>query len=243
VAIADIRQTLGAAATYGLIDQANLEGAQYSMLVTLFYLGYLVAEYPSTYLMQKFPTGKYIMANFIIWGAILACTSAATSFPGLAAGRFLLGAFEAPLNPGLVIITSSYWKKSEQARRTGIWYSLAGFSNIPITMVFYGIAHIENTTLFPYQWMFMIFGLVTILIGVSLYWILPDSPASARFLNKRERYVAVQRVRSNQTGIKNRTHKRYQVWEAFKDYKVWMLAGMFDRIFRCRSHNVICKEY
>ena len=42
-------QTLGAAATYGLIDQANLKGAEYSMLVTLFYLGYLLAEYPSTF--------------------------------------------------------------------------------------------------------------------------------------------------------------------------------------------------
>lgn len=75
-------------------------------------------------------------------GAILACTGAATSFPGLATGRFLLGFFEAPLNPGLVIITSSYWRVEEQARRTGLWYSLAGFVNIPITMVFYGIAHI-----------------------------------------------------------------------------------------------------
>lgn len=63
------------------------------------------------------------------------------------------------------------------------------------------------------------------LIGISLYWLLPDSPTTARFLNERQRYIAVQRVKKNQTGIKNRTHKRYQVWEAFKDYKVWMLAG------------------
>lgn len=64
------------------------------MLITLFYLGYLVAEYPSVWLMQKFPTGKYLTANFIIWGAVLAATGAATSFPGLAVGRFFLGCFE-----------------------------------------------------------------------------------------------------------------------------------------------------
>lgn len=29
---------------------------------------YLVAEYPSNYLMQKFPTGKYITVNFVLWG-------------------------------------------------------------------------------------------------------------------------------------------------------------------------------
>lgn len=61
-------QTLSSAATYGMIQQANLRGQEYSLLVTLFYIGYLVAEYPSNYLMQKFPTGKYLTINFILWG-------------------------------------------------------------------------------------------------------------------------------------------------------------------------------
>lgn len=135
---------------------------------------------------------------------------------------------QAPLNPGMVITTSSFWKSSEQARRTGLWYCLAGFTNIPITMVFYGIAHITNTKLFPYQWMFIIFGLTTIAIGVGLIWWLPDSPTTARFLNERERKIAVQRIKGNQTGIKNKEHKRYQIWEALKDPKVWLLAsGVF----------------
>jgi MFS transporter, ACS family, allantoate permease len=73
--------------------------------------------------------------------------------------------------------------------------------------------------------MFMIFGLVTVLLGITLFWWLPDSPTNCRFLNERERAVAIHRVKDNQTGIKNREHKRYQVWEAFKDPKVWMLAG------------------
>lgn len=82
--------------------------------------------------------------------------------------------------------------------------------------------------LFPYQWMFLIFGGVTILIGISLYWILPDSPTTARFLNDRERLVAVQRIQENQTGLKNREHKKYQILEAIKDPKVWLLgSGVF----------------
>lgn len=78
--------------------------------------------------------------------------------------------------------------------------------------------------MFPYQWIFIIFGLVTVLIGVSLWWILPESPSNARFLNEREREVAIQRIKDNHNGIKNREHKAYQVFEAFKDPKVWMLT-------------------
>lgn len=82
--------------------------------------------------------------------------------------------------------------------------------------------------MFPYQWMFLLFGLFTILVGLSLWWVLPDSPTNARFLNERERIVAVQRLQDNQTGLKNREHKRYQVLEAVKDPKVWILTfGVF----------------
>lgn len=102
---------------------------------------------------------------------------------------------------------------------------MMGFATIPITMVFYGTAHIETAKLYPYQWMFLIFGALTCLIGISLWWTLPDSPMNARFLNARERKIAIKRIQNNQTGLKNREHKRYQVWEALKDPKVWMLAG------------------
>lgn len=82
--------------------------------------------------------------------------------------------------------------------------------------------------MYPYQWVFIILGIITILIGISLYWILPDSPMTCRFLNEREREIALHRVRSNQTGVKNKVHKKYQVLEALTDIKVWMLTfGVF----------------
>jgi len=82
--------------------------------------------------------------------------------------------------------------------------------------------------MFPYQWMFLIFGLFTVVVGIALFWILPDSPMTCRFLNERERMVAIQRIKDNQTGIKNKEHKRYQVLEALRDPKVWILTlGVF----------------
>lgn len=79
--------------------------------------------------------------------------------------------------------------------------------------------------MFPYQWMFIILGVITVCFGSSLWWILPDSPHTAKFLNERERIIAVERLKSNKTGVKNAHHKQYQVFEALKDYKVWMLVA------------------
>ncbi len=78
--------------------------------------------------------------------------------------------------------------------------------------------------MFPYQWMFMIFGLITVLFGISLFWILPDSPVTAKFLTDRERLIAIERLKSNKTGVKNNHHKKSQILETVKDPKIWILV-------------------
>jgi hypothetical protein len=72
------KTTISAAATYGIITEAHLAGQEFSLLISLFYIGYLVAQYPTNVLMQRFPTGKYITVNFVLWGIIF-CISRLTS--------------------------------------------------------------------------------------------------------------------------------------------------------------------
>lgn len=79
----------------------------------------------------------------MIQGAVLAASGAATNFKGLAVCRFFLGVFEAPINPGLIIITSTYWTTKEQPRRIGIWYSAVSILNMIKTIATYGIAHMN----------------------------------------------------------------------------------------------------
>ncbi|KAJ6000335.1 hypothetical protein N7481_000744 [Penicillium waksmanii] len=215
--------TISYAATYGIITEAHLVGQEYSLLITIFYIGYLVAQYPTNYFMQKFPTGKYLTINFILWGVVLAATGSATNFSSLAAARFFLGVFESCLNPGFVLISSSWWKREEQASRIGLWYSANGLASIPAGVLFWAIAHIDVDNMFPYQWMFIIFGALTVLIGSGLWWLLPDSPIKCTWLSERERVIAVQRLKDNRTGVKNSEHKKDQVIEALTDYRVWML--------------------
>lgn len=79
----------------------------------------------------------------MVQGAVLAASGAATNFKGLAVCRFFLGVFEAPINPGLIVITSTYWTTKEQPRRIGFWYSAVSILNMIKTMAIYGIAHMD----------------------------------------------------------------------------------------------------
>lgn len=210
------------------MKEAHLKGQQFSLLISIFYIGYLVAQYPTNFLMQRYPTGKYITINFVLWGIVLTCMGACRSFAPFMVARFLLGVFESCLNPGFVLITSSWWKREEQPARIAIWYCANGVISIPSGFIFYGVAHLNARGLFPYQWMFIFFGIFTVLFGITLWWLLPDSPISASWLSERERLIAVERLKSNKTGVKNDHHKWPQVKEALLDGKVWMLvAGVF----------------
>lgn len=63
---------------------------------------------------------------------------------------------------------------------------------------------------------------------------LPDSPVTAKGLNEREKRIAVERLRDNQTGIENKHLKWYQVREVVTEY-----ASLFKRALRCHAnHNL-----
>ncbi len=69
----------------------HLVGQQYSWVSSVFYFGYLSWAYPTTYLIQRLPVGKYVSINTIIWGTLVALTAACKNFGGLVTVRFSLG--------------------------------------------------------------------------------------------------------------------------------------------------------
>lgn len=55
-----------------------------------------------------------------------------------------------------------------------------------------------------------------------MFIMLPDSPVTAKFLTPKQRRMAIERLRENQTGVENKHLKWYQVREAFADFKLYM---------------------
>jgi len=99
------KTTLSYAALYGIRDDLKLVGTQYSWLSSIFYFGFMAWAFPTNFLMQKFPLGKYLGANIMLWGAFLMLQAACSSFATLAVLRFLSGAAEACSDPAFMLIT------------------------------------------------------------------------------------------------------------------------------------------
>lgn len=71
--------------------------------------------------------------------------------------------------------------------------------------------------------MFLLFGLITIILGVSALLFIPDSPMKAEFLTNEEKVTLLEHIKVNQTGITNEYFYSNQMWEGLFDVGCWIL--------------------
>ncbi|KAI1077451.1 MFS allantoate transporter-like protein [Whalleya microplaca] len=219
------KNSINFASVYGLKQGTHLQGQDYSWLSSIFYFGYLISQFPSAYLLQRLPIGRFVSITTIIWGIILMTTPACTSFGGIATNRFLLGFTEATVNPAFVMIMSVWYTNAEQPLRLGAYYCTNGLATMFGGLIGYAVGNIK-TGLPRWMYVFIIFGAASLLQGIiSLIW-LPDIPATARFLNQKERAIAIERVARNRQGVKNHHFRKYQAIQCVKDPKTWILFVM-----------------
>lgn len=158
-----------------------------------------------------------------LWGVCLLSTIACHNYKGLYTQRFFLGFLEAGVSPMFMLVVGGWYRKNEQALRMGVWYCCTGYASAVAPLINYGIGHITTGPLHPWQYMYLIAGILTILWGIALYFILPPDPIRATGFTPRERYVAVARMRENNTGVRNTHFKWAQVRETAMDVRFWIL--------------------
>ncbi|KAJ5939404.1 hypothetical protein N7466_002538 [Penicillium verhagenii] len=217
---------LSSAAVFGLKDDTGLVGQQYSWVSSVFYFGYLGWSYPTTFLIARLPIGRYVTANTLIWGTVVALTAACTNFGGLITVRFLLGVAEATITPAFMFITSTWYTRDEIPTRTGIWFAGNSMGGIVSSLLAYGLGHIKGSV-GPWRWMFIVLGLLTFLWGFMVCYLLPDSISKANFLSEEERQFAKNRVLVAGTGTTEKTIWKWdQVVECLLDPKTWLIFGL-----------------
>ncbi|EIW74735.1 MFS general substrate transporter [Coniophora puteana RWD-64-598 SS2] len=243
------KTTLGSSAILGIEQDTHLSTTEYNWLGTVFYLSYLVFEYPQNLALQKFPVGKWMSINIFTWSVALACHAACTNFAGLLVVRLILGICEGSITAGFMIVSSMFYTRNEQTLRVG-----------PDEWDGFGSLHIQTNGFRPWQWyvhlhshapgdidsdlprLMIITGVITFILSVCYWFFFPDSPTNAWFLTKEERVKAVQRIKENQTGVENKHFKMDQyvfshgnrlfcllnsitrMIEALRDPKTWIFA-------------------
>ncbi|BGP40259.1 hypothetical protein JCM10449v2_004217 [Rhodotorula kratochvilovae] len=209
--------------TYSSVMGLPIKGQHYNLVSMAFYLGFLIFEIPTTTLSQRFPLAKYLGINVLLWATALILHAASANFGFFFAMRFLLGVFECCVSPILIAYISGMYPKAQQAKRISCFYCMNGLTNMFGGIVAWGVTWYDGDSIAHWRIMYILMGGMAFVVGIAVLLWLPDSLATANFLTEREKVVAFERVRANQTGTRNKVIKRDQVVEALTDPKTYIL--------------------
>ncbi|KAF3016764.1 hypothetical protein E8E14_006399 [Neopestalotiopsis sp. 37M] len=217
---------LAQAALFGLIQDLDLGvGMRYSFSSSIFYLGFICGAYPAIAMAQRYPIERVMFGIVLLWGICLMTTAGCQTYQGLYAQRFFLGILESGVSPAWMLVVGGWYKKQEQAFRMGAWYCATGYVSIVAPLINYGLGHIQGA-LSPWRYMYIVAGLITILWSFVILFLLPPDPTRAKRLSERERYIAVARMRTNNSGVRNTHFKKEQLAELLADIKFWLAFAM-----------------
>lgn len=179
----------------------------------------------TVYFLQMLPAAKWLGLNVILWGTATACGAAAHSYRTLLVSRVFLGIFEATIGPSLLLISSQWYTKSEQAPRFSFWYCGLGLGQILGGAISYGFQHVTpGAGLAGWRVMFVVLGCVTVVVGVVTILCVPDTPMKARWLSDGEKVALLKHVSVNMTGIQDRKFRPRQIVEALLDPQLYLMV-------------------
>ncbi|MEK8052724.1 MFS transporter [Ideonella sp. DXS22W] len=166
--------------------------ATYGFGVGLFFAGYMVAQVPSMWLLQRYGMRRWMCGVVLSWGLVATATAFVQDATSFFALRFALGLAEAGFAPGVTWCCARW--VPQRFRGGAIGLTMVA---IPLSVVIGGplsgwLMEIRNPLGLP-GWRFMILaeGLPTVLLGVALWWWVVDSPEQATWLTPaQQRWLA-----------------------------------------------------
>ncbi|KAF9641076.1 hypothetical protein BFW01_g12882 [Lasiodiplodia theobromae] len=221
------KQSINYAAIFGLQDDLSLTGTEFSWAISLFYFGQFCSEYPAAYLMSRLPITRFVGATIVLWGVTEMCLGATADFPSLGAVRFLLGFTEGAVSPSFMIITSNWYKRSENPVRIATWVSMFGVSQIAGALMMYGIGTAgDNMEIESWRVMFLVCGGLTVGSGILFLVVMPRDATTAWFLNEQERRIAAERLALERATRDRAEFNKKQAQEALTDPRTFLYAMM-----------------
>jgi ACS family tartrate transporter-like MFS transporter len=171
-----------------LVAELGMSDAVYGLGAGLFFIGYFLFEVPSNLILERVGACIWIARIMIVWAIVSACmmfVQTTTSFYVL---RFLLGAAEAGFFPGVIFYLTQWFPTAYRSRAVAIFMTAAVLSGVIGGPVSGMLLEMDGTFgLRGYQWLFLIEAIPSFLLGIVVFFYLPNGPDAARWLTNDER--------------------------------------------------------
>ena len=231
---------LGLAYFFSYLDRVNLGFAALTMNAELkfspiifawgagiFFIGYFIFEVPSNLALERFGASRWIARIMVSWGiisALMALVTGVWSFYGL---RFLLGVAEAGFFPGIILYLTYWYPAAYRARFIAAFAIAVPVSTVigaPISGLLLGLDGAMG--LKGWQWLFVIEGIPSIILGVVAWFYLTDRPAKADWLSAEQKAWLSAKLES-ETAAKQAAQHLNALGQALSSPKVLTLSLIY----------------
>lgn len=208
-----------------MADQLQLSDAAFGLGAGLFFVGYILFEVPSNLILKRVGARVWIARIMVSWGVLSACTLLVTTPAQFYVLRLLLGIAEAGFLPGVLYYLTLWFPTHRRGRMIALFMiglPLSSVIGAPLSgwilEAFDGLQGLRG-----WQWLFLLEGVPSVLLGLLALRLLPEGPQDAEWLDLREqghllRDLTVDEAQSPASGDSFR--------QGFFNLKVWMLGGI-----------------
>lgn len=207
-----------------MMSDLHLSEAVYGLGAGIFFVGYLLFEVPSNLVMQKVGARLWIARIMVTWGIISAATMFVTTPTSFYLLRFFLGVAEAGFIPAILLYLTYWFPASRRGKVTALF-----MTGIPMSGVIGGplsgwILHTMSgpTGLAGWQWLFLLEGIPTVIMGVIAFFYLDDKIADAKWLSPQQRTMLEKNLAADQHG-----KTLHSLRDGFTNPKVWLLSFIY----------------
>jgi len=204
-----------------MMHDLALSDAVYAAGAGIFFIGYFFFEVPSNVLLKKFGARVWIARIMISWGVISSCMMFVSDEWSFYILRFILGIAEAGFFPGIIFYLTLWYPSPLRSTRTA-WFAaavpVAGVIGNPASgwiMDFFSGAF----GLAGWQWLFLVEGIPSIMVGFWVLFYLDSSIGDAKWLTDGEKKLLEQNLT-----LENRDKTEHRLIDAFKSAKVYALS-------------------
>lgn len=185
-------------------------------------------------LMKHFSPSKWIARIVVSVGLVTICTSSATTYERLLVARFFLGMAEAGFSSGVMMHLCYWYKPEERATRMAIFASSVALACSFGGLLASGISFLNGVgNLAGWQWLFILEGAPAVLIGILVWFLLPDYPQTATWLTPYERAFAIKRLGPYAPSVANDDWDWRIVKNTVVDPIFWLFAVQYFLMTNC----------
>jgi MFS transporter, ACS family, tartrate transporter len=225
IAYVDRANVSFAALTMGK-DLAGFDKKAFGFGAGVFFWGYFLLEIPGTVLVERWSARKWITRIMVTWGIIAAATSMVTTPTQFYVLRFLLGLAEAGFFPGMIVFLTHWFPSKWRAKAVATFIIATPTAQIISAPISGNIVSSMNYMGFHgWQWLYIIWGLPAVVLGVVVFLVMTDRPRQAKWLTAEERDALEAELEREKAVAKKK--RRMTLLEGLSHPKVLLLCLVY----------------